>query len=663
MPRKSAESPLAGTRTRERLGKTQANSRLGERGRCRLLTRLLRCRCTGDDDPVDGTSPPSPPSVPASAKARVADAEGGLTGGATAAEAAGAVRRHAEKRAAGTTAAPGGADAGEDREGDRRVPTRPESGGGGGARAEWRKRAASFSGSLTLSPQPGGRGGLGRRKKKLAALASLPNVETRRMEVSVSSEEEMAGIENLACGAGGDDGETVAAAGGGLSMPTINFIPASPSDVLEDDQFFEINSEEEEERAASPPPSSDSDCVDSSGSHATVERENATGNAGDAKNSEASLALPATDTAKEFQGAVAREGAEETAEEAEVPGGDRHGLVDAVEDATAAATAATKKRKSFRLNSEITNAQLNAFPQTHPRKGSFNEGINLLQFTEQNIDELNTKECDMRDRLVQEMQKLHLQSDSLNKTAAVGGVEGSSSSRRRRKALEEMESDGACAWLQAMGMERLGIVVRGERLAGRHLASMDPETLESLRLRSWAERERLLSALYSETHSREARAVDSLLQSLSGADLQTFTAAIAGLGQPGERPGERPAEEERPRRSRHPSQGDRVSDLRGDLARIRAAIAQKEEDIARLPMLPPETDSLQVEEREMWLLQGEMELLDLKKELLGVRSALQLRRIAEAALSAGSRSHVTASCLEREWAAASRAGETITVTL
>ncbi|CAM9831138.1 unnamed protein product [Lampetra fluviatilis] len=239
-------------------------------------------------------------------------------------------------------------------------------------------------------------------------------------------------------------------------------------------------------------------------------------------------------------------------------------------------------------------------------------------------------------------------------------MEGNSSSRRR-KALEDMESGDACAWLQAMGMERLGIVVRGSRLAGRHLASMDPETLESLQLSSWAERERLLSALYSETHAREARAVDSLLQSLSGADLQTFTAAIAGLGQPGERPAEE--ETRRPRRSRHPPQGDRVSDLRGDLARIRAAIAQKEEDIASLPRLPPDTDSLQVEEREMWLLQGEMELLDLKKELLGVRSALQLRRIAEAALSAGSRSHVTTSCLEREWAAASRAGETITVTL
>ncbi|XP_061424238.1 uncharacterized protein LOC133352543 [Lethenteron reissneri] len=660
MPRKSAKCPLARTRARERLGKTQENSRLGERGRCRRLTRLLRCRCTGEDDPVDETSPPSPPSVHASAKARVADAEGGLTGGAAAAdEADGTV-----PSASGTTTASGGAD--EDREGDRRVPTQPESVGVGGACAEWRKRAASFSGSLTLSPQPGRHGGLGRRKKKLAALTSLPNVETRRMEASVSSEEEMAGIENLACGAGRDDGdgETVAGAGGGLSMPTINFIPASPSDVLEDDQFFEINSEEEE-RATSPPPSSDSDCVDSSGSHATVERENATGNAGDAETSEASLTVPATDTAEKLPVAVARDGAEKTAEEAEVPGGDRHGRVGAVEDATAATNAATtaattKKKKSFRLNSEIANAQLNAFPQTHPRKGSFNEGINLLQFTEQNLDELNTKECDMRDRLVQEMQKLHLQSDSLNKTAADSGVEGSSSSSRR-KALEDMESDDACAWLQAMGMERLGIVVRGSRLAGRHLTSMDPETLESLQLSTWAERERLLSALYSETHAREARAVDSLLQSLSGADLQTFTAAIAGLGQPGERPAEE--ETRRPRRSRHPPQGDRVSDLRGDLARIRAAIAQKEEDIARLPRLPPDTDSLQVEEREMWLLQGEMELLDLKKELLGVRSALQLRRIAEAALSAGSRSHVTASCLEREWAAASRAGETITVTL
>ncbi|MGH0139114.1 UNVERIFIED_CONTAM: hypothetical protein FKN15_030457 [Acipenser sinensis] len=53
-----------------------------------------------------------------------------------------------------------------------------------------------------------------------------------------------------------------------MTPPVINLIPPTPSDVIDDDQFFDINSEEECSTDAS-----GSEWVDSSGSHAMVDQE------------------------------------------------------------------------------------------------------------------------------------------------------------------------------------------------------------------------------------------------------------------------------------------------------------------------------------------------------------------------------------------------------
>lgn len=96
-------------------------------------------------------------------------------------------------------------------------------------------------------------------KKKLAPLSSLP-LQSR----TIQNNEDDSTVDSLLYGSGssniGDDGL--------LTPPVINLIPPTPSDVIDDDQFFDMNSEEE-----SPQQTSGSEGVESIGSAAIGEQE------------------------------------------------------------------------------------------------------------------------------------------------------------------------------------------------------------------------------------------------------------------------------------------------------------------------------------------------------------------------------------------------------
>lgn len=96
-------------------------------------------------------------------------------------------------------------------------------------------------------------------KKKLAPLSSLP-FQSR----VIQNNEDDSAIDYLLYGSGSINVED----GGLLTPPVINLIPPTPSDVIEDDQFFDINSEEESLQQTS-----GSEGVDSIGSAATGEQE------------------------------------------------------------------------------------------------------------------------------------------------------------------------------------------------------------------------------------------------------------------------------------------------------------------------------------------------------------------------------------------------------
>ncbi|KAL0178233.1 hypothetical protein M9458_027127, partial [Cirrhinus mrigala] len=73
-------------------------------------------------------------------------------------------------------------------------------------------------------------------KKKLAPLASLP-LQSR----AIQNNEDDSTVDSLLYGSS----STNVGDGGLLTPPVINLIPPTPSDVIDDDQFFDINSEEE----------------------------------------------------------------------------------------------------------------------------------------------------------------------------------------------------------------------------------------------------------------------------------------------------------------------------------------------------------------------------------------------------------------------------------
>lgn len=96
-------------------------------------------------------------------------------------------------------------------------------------------------------------------KKKLAPLSSLP-LQSR----AIQNSEDDSTVESLLYGSG----STNVGDGGFLTPPVINLIPPTPSDVIDDDQFFDINSEEESLQQTS-----GSEGVDSIGSAAMGEQE------------------------------------------------------------------------------------------------------------------------------------------------------------------------------------------------------------------------------------------------------------------------------------------------------------------------------------------------------------------------------------------------------
>lgn len=96
-------------------------------------------------------------------------------------------------------------------------------------------------------------------KKKLAPLSSLP-----LQSIAIQNSEDESTVESLLYGSG----STNIGDGGFLTPPVINLIPPTPSDVIDDDQFFDINSEEESLQQTS-----GSEGVDSIGSAAMGEQE------------------------------------------------------------------------------------------------------------------------------------------------------------------------------------------------------------------------------------------------------------------------------------------------------------------------------------------------------------------------------------------------------
>ncbi|XP_067277821.1 uncharacterized protein [Pseudorasbora parva] len=371
-------------------------------------------------------------------------------------------------------------------------------------------------------------------KKKLAPLSSLP-FQTR----VIQNVEDDSANDSLLYGSG----STNFGDGGLLTPPVINLIPPTPSDVIDDDQFFDINSEEESLQQTS-----GSEGVDSIGSAATGEQES--------------------------EEDVVSEGNRETKNE-------DHPQVEPQEEETTKKNSVDKSIIHF-LRSSF---QVPPLPE-YPRKRSLNTGISLLQFTEHNLDDLSNKDANSHELLRQELRLLPLSSKismlthqkkpatrscSLGDAVAIshtfhstcqgqnGILEDEESPRQRRitvasyipqpmdhtgesavkldsngysaKTLAELNTEEVCQWFSNIGLQKCLPFIREAEFSGSHIASIDLHTLEILQLSNLEERERLLSAIYHELHPPNAttQRLNSLLERFGPHNVEKFTAALVSM--------------------------------------------------------------------------------------------------------------------------------------
>ncbi|KAA0718148.1 hypothetical protein E1301_Tti001258 [Triplophysa tibetana] len=333
-----------------------------------------------------------------------------------------------------------------------------------------------------------------------------------------------------------------------LTPPFINLIPPTPSDVVDDDQFFDLNSEEEIQLQMS-----GSEEVDSIGSAVTGEQESEDG--------------------EKIGQDVAFEGTCSTKDE-ESPELDPREVI------------MIKKNSVDKSTIHFLRSTFQVAPlPEYPRKRSLNTGVSLLQFTEHNLDDLSNIDASSHQLLKEELRLLPL-SSNMNMTANKKKVlirscslcdtvqrswtsnslcqegddilEDEESPRQRRitvashtpqskvyteenpkknsngqsaKTLAELNTEGVCQWFSNIGLQKCLPFIREAELSGSQIASIDLDTLEILQLSNLEERERLLSAIYNELHppNSTTQRLDALLERFGPHNVEMFTAALVSI--------------------------------------------------------------------------------------------------------------------------------------
>ncbi|XP_078413656.1 uncharacterized protein LOC144689991 [Cetorhinus maximus] len=101
----------------------------------------------------------------------------------------------------------------------------------------------------------------------------------------------------------------------------------------------------------------------------------------------------------------------------------------------------------------------------------------------------------------------------------------------RDKSLEEMNTDEVCEWFRNLKLEKSIPSIKEAKLQGHQLVSIDLDTLDRLQLTTAEEREILLSSIYKELHPLDtaSQTFDKLLDTIGPHDIERFTAALVTL--------------------------------------------------------------------------------------------------------------------------------------
>ncbi|XP_072362537.1 uncharacterized protein [Scyliorhinus torazame] len=350
-----------------------------------------------------------------------------------------------------------------------------------------------------------------------------------------------------------------------LTPPVINLIPPTPSNVIDDDQFFEIHLEE----GSSP----DNECTGSPGNPKTRDDRNCRADqdtkrrmcsmfGNNASHVKGDTSVMPFDTSVESDIYLLKDIADLNSDDAPV----QHELKSNWKPEGGADSEAEPNTLS-QVN-PLQNCEGAQFPQDPEKNDLSNKDVNskepmkakfrmsplqsklesMLQFKR-----LVTRTCSLDDMkaMTGDLRRLGLAPDML--------IEEDDSPRQRRitvasyvplladqngninemvdteelrdKSLEEMNTDEVCEWFRSLGLEDSISSIKEAKLQGHQLVSIDPDTLDRLQLRTAEEKEILLSSIYKELHPLDtaSRTLDKLLETIGPHDIERFTAALATL--------------------------------------------------------------------------------------------------------------------------------------
>ncbi|XP_019222626.1 uncharacterized protein LOC102076969 isoform X2 [Oreochromis niloticus] len=337
------------------------------------------------------------------------------------------------------------------------------------------------------------------KKKRLKPLSSLPVQPQAEAAVTSSNGEDDEQEDEVAVLSGSKlDPENL------LTPPVINLIPPTPSDFAEIDKFFEMNSEESVTHTSG---------ID--GSAAACDQ----------------------DTYEDKTKSVETEQpkkvcvlAESTANSEVEP---ERGLRDELGEQREAVPIKNKEKTKGELFR--STFQVAPLPELQEKR-SFNTGINLLPFTEHNLDDLTNRDLSFSDILKRELCPLPHTTMMATFAHQRRPITRSCSleDRLTRSATFHSFTQTTDRHHEEEGSPRQRRITVGDsdaNLCGADMASVDVNTLDTLHISTLEDREKLLSAIYNELHppSTVTQRIDSLLESLGPGDVETFTATLVSM--------------------------------------------------------------------------------------------------------------------------------------
>ncbi|XP_064799672.1 uncharacterized protein LOC135518426 [Oncorhynchus masou masou] len=367
-----------------------------------------------------------------------------------------------------------------------------------------------------------------------------------------------------------------------LTPPVINLIPPTPSDVIDEDQFFDDIISDEESVAHTYETGSDGSSNTAGDREEEEEEEEEEDRMEDLDQKPEEEGTKRDEETQERQmvdGSKGHLGEPDQEVLLQAPAPEREGEVRAAEEKE-------RPKPSFLCSAY----QVAPLPE-YPRKRSFNSSINLLLFTEHNLDDWSNADASCHELLRAELRLLPLSTKmeasiyqrkpgaacsfslggattvtvprshtfhSLSNQSPGHAQEEEGSPRQRRitvasfmpqpndqngsfpekdfdreggKPLGELTTEEVCQWFSSIGLQKSLQFIREAELCGADIASIEHTTLDVLHISSLQEREQLLSAIYRELHppSTTSQRLDLLLETLDPNDVEKFTAALVNM--------------------------------------------------------------------------------------------------------------------------------------